>query len=484
MPDEVQDLARAVAANVVTAMGTESWPHVRTAVLDVLARHTGDPAATAWVDSFGGMIASADGREQNSLRDAAYARCEAVFAGVLAARPDAAADIATLAGQPQGFPGPQTPQMPAAPQPPQSPQQPHQTHQMPQPFPSSPESPSPQGAPAPGAPGLDFGKDSGPGQPSAAQQYPPPPPGGMPPMPPPQAGHGQPAPGQSGPGQFAPGQSGPGQFPPGQSAPGQFTPGPYTPPGQAAPVPFGSGPQGEPGHSAPGQYGAPSFGGPYAGAPGAPGSPPGPVHAGGPRGANNNNRMVIGGIVAVAVLAGAIFGGIALFGGDDDDDKCASAASAPRVPAGAAPAALTTPDDCGRTGTLPGASGGFDDDGGGSGGSSGSSGGSSGSGSGDVNGSWSGRFVVEKPVSRSGSFTVDFVQHQNNLTGRLQLSVPGCDLSGPVVGELDGSDVTLKSGAGATDKITLEGKLSGGQMSGTYTTNCEGASGTWTAKKE
>lgn len=404
MPDEVQDLARAVAANVVSAMGTESWTHVRATVLDVLARHTNDPAATAWVDSFGTMIATADGREQMSLRDAAYARCEAVFASLLAARPNAAADVSVLTvPQPQGFPGPQGPQV------------------------------SQQ-------PGLDFSKDSAPQPAPGAEQYPPPPPGGVPPMPP-----GQPVPGQSGPGQFTPGQSGPGQFgapPPGQMPPGQMPPG-QVPPGQFGTQPFS------------GQYSGAPAPGPYQGGPG---MPPGPAHAGGAHGAPaNNNRMVIGGIVAVAVLAGAIFGGIALFGGDDDDDKA-------------------SPISGGSGGAVAGSSGGSSDDD--------SSGGSTGGGSGDVNGSWTGSYVVEKPIKRNGSFSVDFTQHQTKLTGRLDLSVPGCDLSGPVVGELDGDEVTLTSGAGATDKITLKGTVSGGEMSGTYTTNCEGAQGTWSAEKE
>ncbi len=462
MPDEVQDLARAVAANVVSAMGTASWSHVRATLLDVLARHTSDPATTAWVDSFGTMIATADGREQNSLRDAAYARCEAVIAGLLAARPDAAADIASLSRPPQGFPGPQAPQHHAPPAP-------HAPH-------------APQSSQPSGSPGLDFAKDSAPQQsPAAPSHAPPPAPGGVPPIPPGQFGSGQP--GQSGPGQVASNPSAPNPYAP---SPGPFTPGQFSASGQPAPGPFGAGaPPVPPGQSGPGQpgagpYGAPSFGGPYPGAPGsgpyqgAPGTPPGPAHAGA-RGGTSNNRMVIGGIVAVAVVAGAIFGGIALFGGDDDD-KCSSAA----------PAALT-PDDCG--GSIPGANG--EDSGGGSGGSGGSSSsgssgssGGSGSSSGDVAGDWAGRYVIEKPIQRNGSFTVTFVQHQNRLTGRLDLSAPGCDLSGPVVGEIDGDEVTLRSGASATDKITLEGKLSGNEMSGTYTTNCEGAEGTWTAEKE
>ncbi|HSA49381.1 MAG TPA: hypothetical protein VLH10_04615 [Yinghuangia sp.] len=384
MPDEVQDLARAAAANVVTAMGTERWSQVRATVLDVLARHTSDPAASAWVDSFGTMIATADGREQNSLRDAAYARSESVFASLLAARPEAAADIAVL------------------------------TQQAP--------------------PALDFSKESAPQQPAAPHQspgaqYAPPPPSAAPPMP------GQPV--------------------PGQPIPGQFT----------------SGPQMSPGQPAPGPYGTQSFGGPYSGAPG---GMPGPAHAGGPRG-QSSNRMLIGGLVAVVVAAGAIFGGVALFSGGDDDDKCASAAGRPAL---AQPAALT-PDDCGDpVGALPGANGGKSDTKG-----STAEDGPTGAGSGDVNGAWSGTYEVTQ-LGMDGPFTIQFTQHQDRLTGRLELDATGCDLSGPVVGKIDGNKITLDSGVGATDEISMKGTLSSGRMSGTFTTTCDGASGTWSAEKD
>ncbi|NUS54906.1 MAG: hypothetical protein HOV66_08580, partial [Streptomycetaceae bacterium] len=107
MPDEFHDTARAAAANVARAMGTDAWPRLRPALLELLARHGTDPAAAGWADSFADMIANARGAEQNSLRDAVYARCESTFTSLLAARPEAAGELAWLAGSgtPAGGPG-------------------------------------------------------------------------------------------------------------------------------------------------------------------------------------------------------------------------------------------------------------------------------------------------------------------------------------------------------------------------------------------
>lgn len=204
MPDELQELARVAAANVVRVIGTESWPTVRASTLDLLSRH-GDPGAATWVDTFGSMIAGADGREQNGLRDAAYARFESVFGNLLATRPEAAAELALLVIP--GSPGHSGPSAPAGASPLNFAKEPSSGpagHSAPgSSGPASPQSfPPPAGFPGPAAP---------------------PPPPGPPPGPAPYAAHsGAPysAPQQPGPYQGGPYQGGPPNQMPGAPMPG------------------------------------------------------------------------------------------------------------------------------------------------------------------------------------------------------------------------------------------------------------------------
>ncbi|MCF2530336.1 hypothetical protein [Yinghuangia soli] len=447
MPDELGDLARAAAANVVTAIGTEGWPRVRSGVVDLLARNGQDPA---WVDTFGTMITTADGREQNSLRDAAYARYEAVFAAMLAARPAAAAEIALLVLPTPGgaASGPATPAAHGAP-----------------PAAGAPSAPGAPGAPGAPAGSIDMVKQpdppqsSGPGgrpypQPAAQQPYqetpfaPPVPPGQAPPMPPGPAGQ---------PGSY-PGAH-PGSMP--GSMPGQQ-------PGQQYAAPYGA--------SAPGAY-PPPQGAPYPGAPNQ--MAPGP---GAP--AKSSGKVVLGTIVALAVVAGAIFGGIALFGGDDDD-KCSNAAgrTAPYAAAalvGGAPQLVGETDgDCTDPGGVGPAGNAAP-----TGGKGDSSDGKGGSGSkSDIAGNWNGTFNNEKPVQMDGPFTVKITQENDELSADIKLTAGPCSLSGKMTGRMNGQKVSFFSSMEMEHELLLEGTLSSGKLSGTYTTTCNGAEGTWTARK-
>ncbi|MGA4545222.1 hypothetical protein ACPA54_35070 [Uniformispora flossi] len=391
MPEEFHDTARAAAANVARAMGTDAWPRLRPALLELLARHGTDPAAADWADGFADMIANARGAEQNSLRDAVYARCETTFTSLLAARPEAAGELAWLAGSgasaggpgsaPAAGPPAGTPGAPGAPnfaKPPEQVPAPGGSYGPPPVAAAPPVASQPQFPPQPQPqPQPQF-----PSQPFAA---PPPPPG--PPGPPP----------------------GPAGYP---GAPGAFPqqPGPYP----APPQPAGAYPSG-----------------PYPGAPGA------------PTGARNNNKLVLGGILAVAVIVGGVFGGIALFGGDDDDSGNASGPGA----------------------TGPAKPGGSDGSGG------------------EVEGPWIGTYSNQKPVKANGPVSVVLTQDGDEITGDLQLEAPGCDFTGPVTGKVKGSKITLESGPDTAYRIQMEGTVSGDRMSGSYTTTCENASGTWKADK-
>lgn len=232
MPDELQELARVAAANVVRAIGTESWPTVRGSLLDLLIRY-GDPGASSWVDAFGSMIAGADGREQNGLRDAAYARYESVFSGLLTTRPDAAAELALLI-----LPSSSGPGVPGAHAAPAAPNMVKESYSSaPQP---SPHSSQPQGFPPPSQfPG------GGTGGPSPV--LPP-----MPPGPPPASPYGAPAgsmyqgppPGQGPQGPQGPHAGGPYQggqppMPGGHAAPGGTSSGKWLIGGLAAVVVIG-----------------------------------------------------------------------------------------------------------------------------------------------------------------------------------------------------------------------------------------------------
>ncbi|MGW0664369.1 hypothetical protein [Streptodolium elevatio] len=407
MPDELQELARVAAANVVRAIGTESWQTVRGSLLNLLMRH-GDPGAATWVDAFGSMIEGADGREQNGLRDAAYARFESVFSGLLTTRPDAAAEVALLV-LPSSGPGahsaPGTPGAPGAHAAPAAP------NMVKDPYSSAPQS-SPQQA-----------------APHASQ------PQGFPP---------------------------PSQFPAGgASGPGQGQGLPPMPPGPPPATPYGA-PAGAMYQQAPAQ-GPPQ--GPYAGAPYQGGQPPMP-------GGASSGKWLIGGLAAVVVI-GAVFGGIALFGGSDDDD-CPSASAASSGAAGTLSAVANPSSKCGGVGPA-GQSG--------KGGSDGKGGTSGNGNAATLSGPWSGTYDNKVPATLSGSFSITLEQSGSSVEGQLDLDVADCDLSGPVDGTVTGDKVQLRSSGGSSDTIRLEGKLSGDRLTGTYTTTCNDASGTWEAEQ-
>ncbi|MFD9903565.1 hypothetical protein [Streptomyces sp. NPDC059063] len=106
------------------------------------------------------------------------------------------------------------------------------------------------------------------------------------------------------------------------------------------------------------------------------------------------------------------------------------------------------------------------------------------SGSGDdaakrLNGDWRGEWDA---VVASGPFTADLTVDSDSITGELTVEGTPCDLSGPVTGTIKGDRITFGT-VDSARAISFTGTVDDTGMRGTFTTECQNASGQWSAQR-
>lgn len=96
----------------------------------------------------------------------------------------------------------------------------------------------------------------------------------------------------------------------------------------------------------------------------------------------------------------------------------------------------------------------------------------------DINGKWNGSY--QPNGGGSGNFSVSFTQTGSSLNGTLSIAV-SCLNGAKVTGKVTGDSIEFGSVNGQCS-VDYKGKISGGQMSGTYGLG-QGVAGTWKATK-
>ncbi|HEY7401068.1 MAG TPA: hypothetical protein VH989_09245 [Actinomycetota bacterium] len=101
----------------------------------------------------------------------------------------------------------------------------------------------------------------------------------------------------------------------------------------------------------------------------------------------------------------------------------------------------------------------------------------------DLSGTWSGTWTNTTPNNANGSFTIEWVQSGSDLAGTISIAGTPCLDGGDITGEIHGDAIEFGAVNGQV-AVQYEGTLHGDSMSGTYTTKCGDAEGTWKASKK
>lgn len=103
----------------------------------------------------------------------------------------------------------------------------------------------------------------------------------------------------------------------------------------------------------------------------------------------------------------------------------------------------------------------------------------------DLSGTWAGTWANTTPDQSTGTFTIEWEQGlASDLEGTITITGTPCLTGGKISGSLKGQDITFGAVQGAVE-VAYEGSVNGdgSSMSGTYSTSCGNAQGTWEATK-
>jgi hypothetical protein len=100
----------------------------------------------------------------------------------------------------------------------------------------------------------------------------------------------------------------------------------------------------------------------------------------------------------------------------------------------------------------------------------------------DLTGTWNGTYGAGDQVA--GTFTVEFTQTGNQVSGTIDIQGSPCVSQGEISGALSGNQITFGA-VEAEQSISFTGEVSGDHMSGDYSApDCEaGTSGNWEADR-
>lgn len=99
-----------------------------------------------------------------------------------------------------------------------------------------------------------------------------------------------------------------------------------------------------------------------------------------------------------------------------------------------------------------------------------------------LTGSWPGEWQNTTPDSSRGTFRIQWTQSGSSLSGTITITGTPCLTGGSISGSLAGSTLNFGVVTGQS-QVSYTGTVSGDTMSGTYTTSCGNAQGTWKATK-
>jgi hypothetical protein len=99
----------------------------------------------------------------------------------------------------------------------------------------------------------------------------------------------------------------------------------------------------------------------------------------------------------------------------------------------------------------------------------------------DLGGKWSGSWT-DSTGSSTGMLELDWRKEESNLTGTITIDGWSCLLGGVVTGNLNGTAIEFELHQRDVE-LQYRGKVAGLSMSGTYSTNCDNSTGTWSVTK-
>jgi hypothetical protein len=99
-----------------------------------------------------------------------------------------------------------------------------------------------------------------------------------------------------------------------------------------------------------------------------------------------------------------------------------------------------------------------------------------------LTGAWPGEWQNTTPDSSRGTFRIQWTQSGSSLSGTIAITGTPCLTGGSISGSLNGGNLNFGVVTGQA-QVSYTGTVSGTTMSGTYTTSCGNAQGTWKATK-
>lgn len=99
-----------------------------------------------------------------------------------------------------------------------------------------------------------------------------------------------------------------------------------------------------------------------------------------------------------------------------------------------------------------------------------------------LTGAWPGEWQNTTPDASRGTFRIQWTQSGSALSGTITITGTPCLTGGSINGSLSGSALNFGVVTGQS-QVSYTGTVSGNTMSGTYTTSCGNAQGTWKATK-
>jgi hypothetical protein len=102
---------------------------------------------------------------------------------------------------------------------------------------------------------------------------------------------------------------------------------------------------------------------------------------------------------------------------------------------------------------------------------------------GPLSGTWEGTWVNSTPTAAVGTFTLVWAQQGNRLFGALTVTGSDCLTAGNVTGQVVGQTLRFGAVEGGTTIEYTGTIVDDDTIEGTYTSECGGSAGTWTATR-
>lgn len=100
-----------------------------------------------------------------------------------------------------------------------------------------------------------------------------------------------------------------------------------------------------------------------------------------------------------------------------------------------------------------------------------------------ITGTWTGSWQTDADSAVNGTFTIDFVQQGEDISGDITIQGSACVTQGSVIGKVQGDKIEFGA-VQAEQTVTYTGAISGDSLSGTYDSpQCGPDTGTWEATR-